>query len=121
MIEDGDYVLIATIMGADATWGYSSSLWTDESLLNEEKALEEEANAKYETFITQKFLGMRICVDAPTSNCVEHRFGREFNSATELFNAGFIKDTNIDEEGLVAAFGATGHKDCEMQKPGFNV
>merc|ERR1719471_2533188 len=121
-ISDGGWTLVASIIGAETTWGFSSPLWTNDELLNEEAQLQDGlVNAKYETFISQPFNGIKMCVGSPKDNCVEHQFTRNYASAQWLFNAGYIRDSTLDQEGIIAAFGATGQKDCAMQRPGFNI
>merc|ERR1711890_158146 len=38
-----------------------------------------------------------------------------------LFNAGYIRDATLDQQGFEKAFGAYGHRKCGMQRPGFNI
>merc|ERR1712048_1333288 len=64
---------------------------------------------------------IRMCVGFPDKNCVMHAFDKVYNSARELFNAGYIRDPQVDQKGIENAFGATGHKPCGMQRPGFNI
>jgi len=46
---------------------------------------------------------------------------KTYKSARELFSSGYIRDAKLDQKGIEAAFAASGHKKCGMQRPGFNI
>merc|ERR1712048_1201570 len=78
-------------------------------------------DAKYEAFSTVPFKTIRMCVNSPTENCIYHTFSKTYKSARELFSSGYIRDAKLDQKGIEAAFAASGHKKCGMQRPGFNI
>ena len=45
-----------------------------------------------------------MCVGAPGENCVEHTFDSAWCSAKELFSAGYIKDTTVDQAAILEHF-----------------
>ena len=110
-------------IGKDSTLGFSSSYWTNDALLNEGALPDVEGNAKYAPFISQPFIKIKICIESPTENCVEHAFSEEYPSAKALFSSGFIRDETISQTQILAAFNPTpgSYRDCEMQRPGFNI
>ena len=58
-----------------------------------------------------------------SSGCVTHTFSKEYKSAKELFSAGYIRDSAVDQDGIFNAFGPTAgtYQKCPMQRPGFNI
>jgi len=110
-------------IGTDNTFGYSTSWWTNDELLNEQSLPESIGNAKYDAFVSIPFTKVRMCIGAPNDNCVEHQFAKQYQSAKELFSAGYINDPQVDRAGILKAFDVTRptQDHCPMQKPGFNV
>uniref|UniRef100_A0A7S4S9K3 Uncharacterized protein n=1 Tax=Alexandrium monilatum TaxID=311494 RepID=A0A7S4S9K3_9DINO len=110
-------------IGQDSTLGYSSPLWENDELLNEDSPIDQAGNAKYSTYLNSPFKSIRMCIGSPDSNCVEHTFDREWGSAKTLFSAGYIRDPTLDGEGILGAFAPKKgwYQDCPMQRPGFNV
>ena len=89
----------------DETFGYSSTYWTNDDLLNENSALSENVNAKYAGFLNQPFSMIRMCSGGPDTNCVIHTFDVEWSNAKELFSAGHIRDTSLNQPGILKVFG----------------
>ena len=89
----------------DSTFGFSSSYWTDDKLLNENSATTDKVNAKYSAFLNVPFKEIRMCVGDFGSNCVTHTFDSEWASAKALFNAGYIRDASVDKDGILKAYG----------------
>ena len=77
-------------------------------------------DAKYSPFNTEPFKRIRMCVGSPKSNCVDHVFSREYDSARALFSAGYIRDSRVDQNGILDAFGPPSgtYQNCPMQRPG---
>ena len=46
-----------------------------------------------------------MCVGKPDTNCVEHKFTRDYANAKALFAAGYIRDTTLDQKGILKVFG----------------
>merc|ERR1719265_2083809 len=90
--------LVMRISGGD-TFGYSSSYWTNDKLLNENEPDDAAGNAKYSAFSKVPFSKIRMCVGKPDTNCVEHKFTRDYANAKALFAAGYIRDTTLDQKG----------------------
>merc|ERR1712151_728212 len=117
-----EWTPIMKIISMGTTFGFSSKYWTDDRTLNPTSSLSELKDAKYPAFNTQSFNSIRMCIDDyRATKCVYHTFTRIYNSARNLFNAGYIRDTQVDQKGIEKAFGAKGHKPCGMQRPGFNI
>ena len=94
----------------DETFGYSSSYWEDDTLLNENSPVDERVNAKYQAFLNVSFTDIQMCVESENSNCYTHSLDREWRSAKDLFSAGMIKDTTFDQAKILSAFDVTtGH------------
>ena len=91
----------------DQTFGYSSSYWESDALLNENSPVDERVNAKYQAFLNVPFTTIRMCVENSNFNCVTHTFDKEWSSAKELFRAGRIKDTTVDQANILIAFNPT--------------
>ena len=91
----------------DSTFGFSSSYWTNDQLLNENSAMTDHVNAKYSSFLNVPFNEIRMCVGEVASNCVSHTFGKVWSSAKELFNAGYIRDPSVQKNGILRAYGPT--------------
>ena len=85
----------------DKTLGFSSSYWTDDKLLNENSVISEEVNAKYSSFLNAPFTEIRACVG---DNCFYHKFDKAFSSAKELFAKGYIRDSSVDQDGILKSF-----------------
>ena len=85
-----DGTLIMKI-GLDDTFGYLSSYWTNDNLLNENSAPNVEENAKYATFLNTRFNNITVCLESETENCYSHKFSNNkiWSSAKELFSAGY--------------------------------
>merc|ERR1712151_1242626 len=117
---------VMKIISTGTTFGFSSKYWTDDRTLNNISPPTQAKDAKYAAFNTQRFDTIRMCVGslAPSKNggnCVYHTFAKPYKSARDLFNAGYIRDTKVDQKGIEKAFGSTKHKACGMQRPGFNI
>ena len=110
-------------IGKDSTLGFSSSYWTNDALLNENALPDVEGNAKYAPFISQPFSKIKICIESPTENCMEHTFSDVYANAKALFSGGFIRDATINQTQILSAFNPTPgtYADCGMQRPGFNI
>ena len=89
----------------DLTFGFSSPYWTNNQLMNENSAITDQVNAKYSAFLNVPFQEIRICVGDVDSNCVSHTFDNVWSSAKELFNAGYVRDTLVDHNGILRVFG----------------
>jgi len=109
-------------VAADSVLGFSSPLWTNNALLNEDSPIDQAENAKYQAFNEQSFKDIRVCVGASSENCFEYSFQSDWASATELFNAGEIRE-NLPQDSILSAFAPQeGHYQvCPMQRPGFNI
>merc|ERR1712159_359471 len=119
--EDYDFVPIMKIMESKGTFGYDSAYWTNTKTYNAKVAWTDKSkDAKYEAFSTTPFSTIRMCVNS-MDQCVYHTFSKTFKSARELFSSGYIRDSKLDQKGIEAAFAASGHKKCGMQRPGFNI
>ena len=59
----------------------------------------------------------------PDTNCVQHDMGKTWASARALLSAGYIRDSNLAQEGFLAAFKPKqgSYQNCPMQRPGFNI
>lgn len=102
---------------------YSSPYWENTDTLNPASPVETVEDAKYETFMSSRFNSIRLCPGGPTTQCINHRLQQTYESAHELFTAGFIRDESIDQAAWLTAFEA-GNRDnvlCPMQLPGFNT
>ncbi|CAE7767763.1 rihA [Symbiodinium sp. CCMP2592] len=109
--------------GKTSKLGFSSPLWTNSDLLNKDSAEDKAEDAKYDAFNTVPFKKIRMCVDEPKENCVEHEFKKEYDNAKALFSGKYIKDTKVDKKGILKAFKVKKgtYQDCPMQRPGFNI
>jgi len=107
----------------DATFGFSSAYWTDDRLLNPSDDEKAAGNAKYPAFTKTPFSKIKMCIDKPDSNCVEHKFNRDYANAKALFSAGYIRDATVDQKGFMKVFGPQkgAYQECPMQRPGFNI
>ena len=85
----------------DSTFGYSSTYWTNDQLLNENSAITDNVNAKYSSFLSTPFKTIRMCSGGPDSNCAVHNFNRVWNNAKELFSAGYIREPTLDQSKLL--------------------
>eukprot|EP00439_Symbiodinium_sp_Y106_P049113 s3512_g6.t1 len=110
-------------IGTSNTLGFSSPLWTNGDVLNQGSPWWKIEDAKYSPFNTEPFKRIRMCVGSPKSNCVDHVFSREYDSARALFSAGYIRDSRVDQNGILDAFGPPSgtYQNCPMQRPGFNI
>jgi hypothetical protein len=97
VIKNG-YHLIMKMRGSDGQlarqandcekFGYESSYWENDALLNKNDASLTPANAKYELFTNQKFKTIRLCGTddvADDTRCHEHTFANEWDSAKAMF------------------------------------
>ena len=92
----------------DSTFGYSSSYWTDDSLLNALSSPTDNVNAKYATFLNKPFNTIRMCSGSVDTNCVQYTFDDKiWSSAKELFNSGFQRATDQDQARILQVFGPT--------------
>ena len=90
----------------DSTFGYTSPLWTNDDLLNENSNLTDNVNAKYASFLSTPFNTIRMCSQSVDSNCVSYTFeNMVWNSAKDLFNSGYQQAPNQDQAGILAVFG----------------
>ena len=89
---------------ADSTFGYNSAYWTNDQLLNENSAINDNVNAKYSSFLSTSFKVIRICSEGPDSNCAFHTFDRVWNNAKELFSAGYIREPTLDQSEILKVF-----------------
>jgi hypothetical protein len=107
----------------DATFGFSSAYWTNDNTLNPTADEAAAGNAKYPAFTKTPFSKIRMCVGKPDTNCVEHKFTRDYANAKALFAAGYIRDTTLDQKGILKVFGPTkgAYQECPPQRPGFNI
>lgn len=103
--------------------GYNSQLWTNTDLLNPESPEDRPDNAKYQAYLDVPFRRLRACVGSSHGQCIYHSFESPWSSALALFSAGYVRDTSVDQAGMVQAFGATpgSYRTCPMMKPGFNL
>ena len=110
---------LALKVGKTATLGFSNALWTNSDLLNEASAVPSEEDAKYSAFNTEPFKRLRMCIGSPESNCVEHVFSKKYDSAKDLFNAGYVRDETVKRDEILATFGPKkgSYQDCPMQRP----
>ena len=92
----------------DSTFGFSSSYWTNDALLNENSAIDEKVNAKYTSFLSKSFNTIRMCSGSVDTNCVQYTFNDNiWNSAKELFNSGFQRATDQDQTRILQVYGPT--------------
>ena len=92
----------------DSTFGYSSSYWTDDSLLNALSSPTDNVNAKYASFLNKPFNTIRMCSGSVDTNCVQYTFNDNiWNSAKELFNSGFQRATDQDQTRILQVYGPT--------------
>merc|ERR1712176_1739789 len=101
-----NWAVVMKIISSGTTFGYSSKYWTDSRTLNPTSSLTQAKDAKYPAFMKTPFSMIRMCVGAPDTNCVTHEFDKVYKSARDLFNAGYIRDTSVDQKGIERAFGA---------------
>ncbi|CAE7227109.1 unnamed protein product, partial [Symbiodinium sp. CCMP2456] len=80
-------------------------------------------DAKYKAYLEKPVESIRMCIGRVDTNCVKHTFKKKYKSAKELFTSGYIRDTTVDRDGILATFGpaAGSFQDCPMQRPGFNI
>ena len=105
-------------IGETDKFGFSSPLWTNADLLNADSAITQEGDAKYDTFSKVAFKQIRMCIGYAKANCVQHNFDYHWDSARELFGAGYVRDENVDQEGILKTFGPRpgSYQDCPMQR-----
>jgi len=103
--------------------GFESSYWTSSALLNQDSPAADSGNAKYDAFNTAAVSQIKICIGDPSSNCMEHSLPSRHVSALSLFSSGYIPDDSFDRDSLLGILGAEpgSYRDCEMQRPGFNI
>jgi len=103
--------------------GFSSALWTNDQLLNQNSPMQDSTDAKYAAYLNVPFKEIRMCIGSPESNCVTHKFSKSYDSAKALFSAGYIRDQTVKRDEILKAFGVTpgSYQDCPMQRPGFNI
>ena len=85
----------------DSTFGYNSAYWTNDQLLNEDSAITDNVNAKYSSFLSTSFNIIRMCSGGPDSNCAVHTFDIIWNSAKELFSAGYTREPTLDQSQIL--------------------
>ena len=88
----------------DSTFGYNSAYWTNDRLLNENSAINDNVNAKYPTFLSTSFKIIRMCSEGPDTNCVSHIFDQVWNNAKELFSAGYIREPSLNQSEILKVF-----------------
>ena len=123
VVNETNWTLVLKIGSQSDTLGFSSGLWTNTELLNTDSPVEEQADAKYDSYLSEPFTTIRMCVGSPTGACVTHNFRQGFRSARELFSAGYIRDESVYRDGILDAFGVPvgSYQACPMQRPGFNI
>ena len=89
----------------DSTFGFSSAYWTNDVLLNENSAINEEVNAKYASFLSKSFDTIRMCSENAT--CVSYAFGKTWDNAKQLFNSGFQRATDQNQTKILEVYGPT--------------
>lgn len=101
---------------------YDNPLWENTETLNPSSPVDEEIDAKYQTFMISRFNTIILCVGGPTERCITHPLQDTYESAHALFTAGFIRDTTIDQTTWLTNFEAGSAENvlCPMQRPGFN-
>ena len=100
--------------------GFSSPLWTNGELLNQNSPIQDSTDAKYAAYLDAPFKEIRMCIGSPESNCVTHKFSKSYGSAKALFSAGYIRDQTVKRDEILKAFGVTpgSYQDCPMQRSG---
>ena len=88
----------------DSTFGYNSAYWTNDQLLNENSAITDNVNAKYQGFLSTSFKIIRMCSGDPDSNCTSHTFDQVWNNAKELFGAGYLREPSLDQSEILNVF-----------------
>ena len=88
----------------DSTFGYNSAYWTNDQLLNENSAITDNVNAKYQGFLSTSFKIIRMCSGDPDSNCITHTFDQVWNNAKELFGAGYLREPSLDQSEILNVF-----------------
>ena len=85
----------------DSTFGYTSAYWTNDALLNENALPDDNVNAKFATFLNASFNQIRMC---SRTNCLSYSFKNTWDSAKQLFNSGFQRAADQDQDKLLAVF-----------------
>ena len=88
----------------DSTFGYNSAYWTNDQFLNENSSITDNVNAKYPSFLSTSFKTIRICSESPDDNCVSYTFDQVWNNAKELFSAGYIRASTLDQSKMLEVF-----------------
>ena len=85
----------------DSTFGFSSSYWTNDALLNENSAIDEKVNAKYASFLSKSFNTIRMCSEVENTNCVSYTFEKTWDNPKQLFSSGFQRATDQDQAKIL--------------------
>ena len=91
----------------DDTFGYNSAYWTNDALLNENSSPSDYVNAKYAAFLNTPFNTIRMCSESENTNCVSYTLDTTWNNAKQLFNSGFQRSTDQDQDKILGVFGPT--------------
>ena len=91
--------------------GFSSALWTNGDLPNQNSPIQDSTDAKC------------MCIGCPESNCVTHKFSKSYDSAKALFSAGYIRDETVKRDEILKAFGVArgSYQDFPMLRPGLHI
>jgi hypothetical protein len=119
-------VLLFKVTKNDRSMTYDNALWTNDDLLNPKSSPDKDENAKYAQFLDVPIQRFRVCIGGPSHNCAVHELEQEFKSAKHLFSSGFVRDDNLDQDGIADAYGVDfphwdKHCSGNGQKPGFNL
>ena len=104
----------------DETFAYSSPYWSNDELLNEHSDPTAPGNAKYPGYSSIRIDAVQFCIGTADNCLPPHAFLDPVSSAKELFTGPYRREGVQDHE-LLEAFAATGHNNCEPQRPGFNT
>ena len=94
------------IMEGD-TFGYNSAYWTNDALLNEHSSPSDNVNAKYAGFLNTPFNTIRMCSESHDAKCVSYTFGKTWDNAKQLFNSGFQRASDQDQDEILEVYGPT--------------
>ena len=114
-----DWAVVLKTNGDD-TFQYDSDYWTSSTnVLNEGSDPSQVGNAKYAEYNSMPFNAVRACVGT-LDNCLEHMFAETYDNAVQLFDGAHLRE-GIDQALFENLFGASGHQDCDPQRPAFNT
>ena len=104
----------------DDVFQYSSPLWSNDEVLNEHSDPTAPGNAKYPEYSSVRIDAVQFCIGTADNCLPPHAFLDPVPSARELFTGPYRREGVQDHE-LLEIFAATGHNNCEPQRPGFNT